>query len=610
LIVFQVVRGGRGDLAVLESKYSIDMSIRHIYGIEWKDDLAWMEGMSGRSDAIQKEKAKWKEVLDIKTASLIEKELIDLYTYTSPPYTMGRITIVRLLQGYVWHWTGTRKRTHAIQIHAEGDHVWYIEDTSAGAEHYTLFCLKHGRSTPVWKKTNVSPNFAIIGKRCYMLEARKILSYWKLVSCDAQHGSTYTVHYEELKPNYILNLIGCGSIAYMTRSSGSMCDLFELTEHTLTKAVPHSTASRRFVFDTQKGYLVWTGGGGGGAWKVSKALSSWRLTFDNAVPEYIDTSRGLYLTKWLGVRTLWRISCEHNEEPVVLWKGVGQIMFSDKYMKLIQPGGESHWFSKIPKGISIDIHTATWGDTHVPYVIIPPKKGDANKLLVIGYGAYGNPTSLDTTRWEPLLRRGWYLCIGFWRGGGDHTPEWEDAGKKEGRVNVLKDAYAVVKEAQRLTQTCPMNTVLYGRSAGGLWVGGLSSLYGAALARGAYMEVPYLDVLRTTTNASLPLTEVELDEFGMPLERFSDFISVVQWSPMETLPKDGTDMFQIIRTAENDSQVLPYESMKWVHRCRGKGPEPRPIYLAYEHGQGHFIRDPFKLAQTNAEDLSVLLSMK
>jgi len=603
-------------LAVLESKYSIDMSIRHIYGIEWKDDLAWMEAMSGDrwSHALKKEKEVWKRAFNAEVsanAALIEKELLDLYTRTSPLYTMGRITLVRLLHDYVWHWTGTRLYTSAIEVYAEGDYAWYIQDTSEGAEHYTLFCVKYGRSTPIWKKTNVSPNFAIIGKRCYMLESRKILSYWKLVSCDAQHGSSYTVHYEELKPNYILNLIGCNSMAYMTRSSGSMCDLFEITEHTLVKAVPHSTASRRFVFDTQKGYLVWTGGGSGpGTWKASKALSSWRLTFDKAVPEYIDTSRGLYLTKWLGERTLWRISRKHTQEPVVLWKGVGQIMFNDKYMKLIQPGGESQWFSKIPKGIHIDIHTAKWGESDVPYVIVPPKKGDANKLLVIGYGAYGIPTSLDTRRWEPLLNRGWYVCIGFWRGGGDHTPDWEDAGKREGRMNVLKDAYAVVKEAQRLTQICPNNTVLYGKSAGGLWVGGLSSLYGAALARGAYMEVPYLDVLRTTTNDSLPLTQVEFDEFGMPLERFSDFISVVEWSPMETLPEDGTDMFQIIRTAENDSQVFPYESMKWVHRCRGRGPEPRPIYLSYKYGQGHFIRDPFKLAETNAEDLSLLLSMK
>ncbi len=586
------------------------MSIRHVYGIEWKDDLAWMETMSGEkwSNALKKEGELWKAAIKGSGNMTLEKELVDLYTDTSPPYTMGRITLVRVLQDYIWCWTGTKVYHHAINIYAEGDYVWYIEDTSSGAEHYTLFCVKYGRSTPVWKKTDISPNFAIIGKRCYMLEARNILSYWKLVSCDAQYGSTPIVHYEELKRNYILNLIGCSSIAYMTRSSGSMCDLFEITEHTLTKPIPQSTESRRFVFDTHKGYLVWSGGG---TWKASKALSPWRLPFDKAVPEYINTSRGLYLTKWLGVRTLWRISCDTNQEPVVLWKGVGQIMFSDKYMKIIQPGVVSHWFSKIPTAIPIDVYTATWGDNAVPYIIIPPKKGDADKLLIIGYGAYGNPTSLDTKHWEPLLKRGWYLCIGFWRGGGDHTPEWEDAGKREGRVNVLKDAYAVVKEAQRLTQIGPENTVLYGRSAGGLWVGGLSSLHGGSLARGAYMEVPYLDVLRTTTNRSLPLTEVELDEFGMPLERFSDFISVIQWSPMETLPEEGIDMFQIIRTAENDSQVLPYESMKWVYRNRRgrKDKSSRPIYLAYQRDQGHFIRDPFKLAETNAEDLSILLKL-
>jgi oligopeptidase B len=120
------------------------------------------------------------------------------------------------------------------------------------------------------------------------------------------------------------------------------------------------------------------------------------------------------------------------------------------------------------------------------------------------------------------------------------------------------------------------------------------------------MEVPYVDVLRTVTNRSLPLTDLEMDEFGLPEERLSDFASVLRWSPMETLGVQGTPgIWQIVRTGLNDSQVFAYESAKWVVRCRA-GDSGRPIYLAINGDQGHFVYGNTGLEQ-QAEDLAVLL---
>jgi protease II len=124
------------------------------------------------------------------------------------------------------------------------------------------------------------------------------------------------------------------------------------------------------------------------------------------------------------------------------------------------------------------------------------------------------------------------------------------------------------------------------------------------------MEVPYLDVLRTTTNHSLPLTFLETDEFGLPAMRLSDFVGMLKWSPMDTLPKGGLDICQIVRTGLNDSQVFAYESAKWIVRCCGqeKPNAPRKQYLAIEGGQGHFVHGSVGLQQ-QAEDIAVLLEL-
>jgi protease II len=174
-------------------------------------------------------------------------------------------------------------------------------------------------------------------------------------------------------------------------------------------------------------------------------------------------------------------------------------------------------------------------------------------------------------------------------------------------MKTLEDAEAVVRAARVLYNMPAAKTVIYGRSAGGLWVGGLCSRYpNGDLFGGAYMEVPYLDVLRTTTNHSLPLTLLETDEFGLPAMRLSDLAGILKWSPMETLPATGTPgIFQIVRTGLNDSQVFAYESAKWVVRSRKNAGR---IFLAFEGGQGHFVNGD-KGLQQQAEDLSVILKL-
>jgi oligopeptidase B len=222
--------------------------------------------------------------------------------------------------------------------------------------------------------------------------------------------------------------------------------------------------------------------------------------------------------------------------------------------------------------------------------------GQPTKLLVIGYGAYGMPTSVGNvvSRWAPLLQSGWAIAHAFVRGGGDHTEEWAKEGRREGRKKTVADFCAIIRKAQEITNISSYRTAIYGRSAGGLLMGATLSLVPNGKLMGAvYTEVPYVDELRTTTNRELPLTELEYNEFGAPSMRLEDFISVGQLSPADSATVIASPKVLILtRTAEHDSQVFAYESVKWIRRLResagGEGVGRAPKLCIVERGQGHF----------------------
>jgi oligopeptidase B len=271
------------------------------------------------------------------------------------------------------------------------------------------------------------------------------------------------------------------------------------------------------------------------------------------------------------------------------WQGISKI--TD--LKIHESGGTRH-FVKSKDG------------TNVPYIIIRGNR-PIRGLFVIGYGAYGLPTHINTERWLPLLRRGYTLCYALVRGGGDHDDAWAEAARRDHKVKSVEDFEAVIQSAQKKTDVNPENTMIYGRSAGGY-------LVGATLARNAtgnlfgslYTEVPYLDVLSTTSNPTLPLTQLEYEEFGDPLHKKKDRAAILRLSPVNTIPESGAPaIFVLCRTGLNDKEVFAYESVKWITRLREI--EGKPKLLAISEGEGHFVsgRSSFR---ERAEDLALLLS--
>ena len=155
---------------------------------------------------------------------------------------------------------------------------------------------------------------------------------------------------------------------------------------------------------------------------------------------------------------------------------------------------------------------------------------------------------------------------------------------------------------------------MYGRSAGGIPVGALVARYpNGELFGAAYTESPYVDVLRTASNPDLPLTIGEYEEFGNPSKYAHHFASLLQVSPIDSLPINGAPgVFVIDRVGLKDKQVFPYESFKWVQRLRGLCIKNNGLilasngkYITFEKNEGHHYSTE-KFTEAKATDLAIL----
>ena len=601
---------------------------RTLHGITWTDPLAWMEPMQGaRWDAlVSAAQAKWEAATEPHKddIALVAAEISAAFEV--PHAMVLRASIGHGAAGEVeisyggtdnlsWRFTqGPVHKGAADLVARRGGLAWTLEEVGEGAEIYSACMWQRGHQKPLWTykgPNGLAPQIALVGGRCYLLEAKKTLVYSRLISLDATTGKDRQVHYEETDFRYNLELIrGNAGHAWLRRQSGAAQDAALITRKNIRWLQPPSRESRRYVFGSLAGeYLVWTAAG----WNASPAAAAVYPSWEGATPEILDTRRGFLVTKSRGERTLWRI--RRGRPPVKLWRAVGQIMidpWDSAWVRFTQPGQEAVWWNSAaaaapprPVKAAATSQAKSRDGTQIPFYTvsrIPKPVG----LLVICYGAYDLPTGLMTALWEPLLKRGWAITFGMLRGGGDDTPQWADAGRLYGRIKTLEDAEAVVRAARAATGVVASRTVLHGRSAGGLWVGGLVAKFpDGDLAGGAYMGVPFLDVLRTTSNPALPLTEIETDEFGRPDLLLTDMMSAVEWSPMELIPEKGVKgVWQIVRTGLNDSEVLAYESAKWIARS-GAGAD---AYLVVEGGQGHFVRGDLGYVQ-QAEDICMILEL-
>jgi hypothetical protein len=261
-------------------------------------------------------------------------------------------------------------------------------------------------------------------------------------------------------------------------------------------------------------------------------------------------------------------------------------------------------------------HTISKDGTKVPFIIIKEKGITPKAQLVYVYGSYGasTPIGWPYMNWFPILNRKWAIVYALVRGSGDIDAAWAEAARRENRHVSVDDFEAVIIAAKTKNRLEADKTAIYGRSAGGLPVGAIVGRYpDGHLVGAAFTEVPYVDILRTSTNPDLPLTMGEFEEFGNPAERILNFKELLSVSPMNTLPADGAPgVFVMSRVGLLDRQVYAYESFKWIQRLRGGAltsdgliSHPNGKYVTFERKEAHHYSPP-RFPRFRAIDLAIL----
>lgn len=213
------------------------------------------------------------------------------------------------------------------------------------------------------------------------------------------------------------------------------------------------------------------------------------------------------------------------------------------------------------------------------------KHDGTNPLYVYGYGSYGYPLPLSfgASRLS-LLDRGVVMAYAHIRGGGELGDSWHDAGKMLSKTKTFSDFITIVEHLVAQRYGAKGRVAIEGGSAGGLLMGAVVNrrpdLFHVVLS-----HVPFVDVMNTMLDASLPLTVGEYEEWGNPNEPEA-FAYMQSYSPYDNL-KAGGYPAMLVKTSLNDSQVMYWEPAKYVARLRTLKTNDTPLLLHINMDAGH-----------------------
>jgi oligopeptidase B len=206
-------------------------------------------------------------------------------------------------------------------------------------------------------------------------------------------------------------------------------------------------------------------------------------------------------------------------------------------------------------------------------------------LYLYGYGSYG--VSLDigfNSNFFSLVDRGVVVAIAHIRGGGEMGKAWHDAGRMMNKKNTFNDFIDCAEYLVKNNYGTKDKLVIEGRSAGGLLMGAVLNMR-PDLFHAAIVGVPFVDVINTMLDESLPLTVGEFEEWGNPKEK-SAFEYMYSYSPYDNIEaKPYPNM--LVKTSFNDSQVMYWEPAKYVARLRTLKTDSNPLLLVTNMEAGH-----------------------
>jgi len=206
-------------------------------------------------------------------------------------------------------------------------------------------------------------------------------------------------------------------------------------------------------------------------------------------------------------------------------------------------------------------------------------------MLLYAYGSYGvsmAPT-FNSNRLS-LLDRGVVYGIAYIRGGGELGEEWREQGRMMQKLNTFNDFIDSAEYLVKRKYTSADRLVIQGGSAGGLLMGAVSNAR-PDLFKAVVAQVPFVDVMNTMLDASLPLTTSEYIEWGNPNEKAA-FDYMMRYSPYDNV-KAQKYPAMLVQASLNDSQVPYWEAAKWVAKLRQLKTDTNPILLKTNMGAGH-----------------------
>jgi len=573
--------------------------VRDIGFARWEDPDAWMESMKGTrwESLIKEENARVDDfVKENNVTSLLkdfEKDIKKPQDINGIPYAFksGPIRISMLSPMFMsWKW-GKEKATESRDVFADDRGVWHIKEVGQGAEVYELEFIDSNKKSK-WSIKPVGPQIAISGNSCFYLGVENRLWFNELWSCDALTGKDKKMLYKELDPRNLLSIERADSKKiYVVRENAQDKIYYRIDPDESITHIRNPLELSSRLENTYGLQMVWH----------SKKLSILRQNGKSQL--WHDGNKVLEIPAGKITVDSWAvhedrksatIMVEQPHIPVTLYEWI-----NDKLKKITT---DSKPDLQIVHG---SVHKAHYDITFKANISSP------KHVIVIGYGAYGFPTNAQyvRTRWNPLIESDWGIAYTYLPGGGDHTTAFAKSARVSGRYKTIEAFTSCIKDIKNRYKLSPKDIVIYGRSAGGLLMGGSLGLYpNGDLFGGIFTEVPYVDELRTTTNPELPLTRLEYNEFGNPKRSILDFLSVGLLSPADAAMSLKTpNVFVYAKTAVNDSQVYAYEPMKWIRRLRANAPDSTKL-LKIELNFGHFT-PPDLTVKNYALDCAVIQTL-
>ena len=237
------------------------------------------------------------------------------------------------------------------------------------------------------------------------------------------------------------------------------------------------------------------------------------------------------------------------------------------------------------------------------------KKDGKNPLLLYAYGSYGitMDTYFSSTRLS-ILDRGFVFAIAHIRGGEDLGRQWYEDGKLLKKKNTFTDFIDCSKHVIKEKYTSPEHLYAEGGSAGGLLMGAVVNM-APELYNGVIAQVPFVDVITTMLDDSIPLTTGEYDEWGNPnVKKYYDYM--LSYSPYDNVTAQKyPNMY--VSTGLHDSQVQYWEPAKWVAKLRTKKTGDTVLFLNTNMDAGHGgASGRFEALKELAKEYSFLLDLE